>query len=36
VASALKDKAAALRERRIQIDGGLPAASRMAVREEIE
>ena len=36
VASALKEKAAALRERRIQIDGGLPPASRMAVREEIE
>ena len=36
VAAALKEKAATLRERRIQIDGGLPPASRMAVREEIE
>jgi hypothetical protein len=36
VAAALKGKAAMLRERRIQIDGGLPPESRMAVREEIE
>lgn len=36
VAAALREKAATLRERRIQIDGGLPPASRMAVREEIE
>lgn len=36
VVAALKDKAGLLRERRIQIDGGLPAAGRMSVREEIE
>jgi len=36
VVAALKEKASILRERRIQIDGGLPAAGRMAVREEIE
>lgn len=36
VVEALKEKASILRERRIQIDGGLPAADRMAVREEIE
>ena len=36
VVAALMEKASILRERRIQIDGGLPAAGRMAVREEIE
>jgi len=36
VIAALKEKAALLRERRIQIDGGLPASGRMSVREEIE
>ena len=36
VVAALKEKAALLRERRIQIDGGLPASGRMSVREEIE
>lgn len=36
VAASLREKAATLRERRIQIDGGLPPAARMAVREEIE
>lgn len=36
VIAALKEKAALLRERRIQIDGGLSASGRMSVREEIE
>lgn len=36
VAAALREKAGLLRERRIQIDGGLPASGRMSVREEIE
>ena len=36
VAAALRDKAALLRERRIQIDGGLSAQGRMSVMEEIE
>lgn len=36
VAAALKAKAALIRERRIQIDGGLPASGKMAVREEVE
>lgn len=36
VVAALREKAALLRERRIQIDGGLSASGRMSVREEIE
>jgi len=36
VVAALREKAALLRERRIQIDGGLTASGRMSVREEIE
>ncbi len=36
VIAALREKAALLRERRIQIDGGLSASGRMSVREEIE
>lgn len=36
VVAALKEKALVLRERRIQIDGGLSAADKMSVREEIE
>lgn len=36
VASALREKAALLRERRVQIDGGLSAQGRMSVMEEIE
>ena len=36
VVAALKEKALLLRERRIQIDGGLSASGRMSVREEIE
>jgi hypothetical protein len=36
VTAALKEKALVIRERRIQIDGGLPASGRMSVREEIE
>ncbi|MDP2791416.1 MAG: hypothetical protein Q8O15_06615 [Rectinemataceae bacterium] len=36
VAEALREKAALLRERRVQIDGGLSAEGRMSVMEEIE
>jgi hypothetical protein len=36
VAAALREKAALLRERRVQIDGGLSAQGRMSVMEEIE
>ncbi len=36
VAAALREKASILRERRIQIDGGLSARDRMSVMEEIE
>ncbi|MCX7026710.1 MAG: hypothetical protein NT061_04285 [Spirochaetes bacterium] len=34
--AALREKAAFLRERRIQIDGGLPAVDRMEIREELK
>lgn len=36
VAASLREKAALLRERRVQIDGGLSAQGRMSVMEEIE
>ena len=36
VAAALREKAALLRERRVQIDGGLSAQGRMSVMEETE
>jgi len=35
-AAALREKAALLRERRVQIDGGLSAQGSMSVMEEIE
>jgi hypothetical protein len=35
IVAALSEKAALLRERRIQIDGGLSAADRMAVKEDL-
>jgi hypothetical protein len=34
--TALREKAATLRERRIQVDGGLSAAARMEIREELK
>jgi len=36
VVSALRERAGLLRERRIQMEGGLPAKDRMAVREELQ